>query len=123
MVNEIKQTLLEAIGNLPDTIYALLFLIVLDYITGVCLAIKEKAASSKVGAKGIASKVMIVCLIALSYIVDIFILHSGTTFSSVTILFYCSNELISIFENVNRFGLSLPKKLREFLNALRQQNK
>lgn len=123
MVNEIKQALLETIGNLPDTIYALLFLIVLDYITGVCLAIKEKAASSKVGAKGIASKVMIVCLVALSYIVDSFILHSGTTFSSVTILFYCSNELISIFENVNRFGLSLPKKLREFLNTLRKQDK
>ena len=123
MINEMKQAILETIVSLPDTIYALFFLIVLDYITGVCLAVKEKKSSSKVGAKGIASKIMIICLVALSYIVDVFILHCGTAFSSVTILFYCSNELISIFKNVNRFGLSLPKKLKEFLNTLKKQNK
>ena len=53
-----------AYKELPETVYALLVLIVIDYVTGVCLAVKEKTASSKVGAKGIASKVLIVCLVA-----------------------------------------------------------
>ena len=87
-----------AYKELPETVYALLVLIVIDYVTGVCLAVKEKTASSKVGAKGIASKVLIVCLVALSYIVDTWILHSGEKFSSITIFFYCANEIISIFE-------------------------
>lgn len=59
-----------AYNSIPDTFYVLLVLIVIDYITGVCLALKEKTTSSKIGAKGIASKVLIVCMVALSYIVD-----------------------------------------------------
>lgn len=110
-----------AYKELPETVYALLILIVIDYVTGVCLAVKEKTASSKVGAKGIASKVLIVCLVALSYIVDTWILHSGEKFSSITIFFYCANEIISIFENVNRFGLPLPRKLRDFWENLKKR--
>ena len=110
-----------AYKELPETVYALLVLIVIDYVTGVCLAVKEKTASSKVGAKGIASKVLIVCLVALSYIVDTWILHRGEKFSSITIFFYCANEIISIFENVNRFGLPLPRKLRDFLENLKNK--
>ena len=55
---------------------------------------------------------------ALSYIVDTWILDSGDKFSSITILFYCANEIISIFENVNHFGLPLPKKFKEYLDCL-----
>ena len=119
IMNHFFQT---AYKELPETVYALLVLIVIDYVTGVCLAVKEKTASSKVGAKGIASKVLIVCLVALSYIVDTWILHSGEKFSSITIFFYCANEIISIFENVNRFGLPLPRKLRDFLENLKNKN-
>lgn len=117
-MNEILQ---EAYTNLPETVYALLVLIVLDYVTGVCLAVKEKTASSKIGARGIASKVLIICLVALSYIVDTWILCSGEKFSSITILFYCVNEVISIFENVNRFGLPMPQKLKDWLDNLKNK--
>ena len=50
----------DAYNDLPDTFHVLLVLIVIDYITGVCLALKEKRISSKIGAKGIAAKVLIV---------------------------------------------------------------
>ena len=111
----------DAYNDLPDTFHVLLVLIVIDYITGVCLALKEKRISSKIGAKGIAAKVLIVCLVALSYIVDTWILDSGDKFSSITILFYCANEIISIFENVNHFGLPLPKKYKEYLDGLKSK--
>lgn len=110
-----------AYNSIPDTFYVLLVLIVIDYITGVCLALKEKTTSSKIGAKGIASKMLIVCMVALSYIVDTWILHSSEKFSSITIFFYCANEIISIFENANRFGLPLPRKLRDFLENLKNK--
>ena len=87
MTTEIGIPILHTIGALPDTVYALFVLIIIDYITGVCLAVKEKKISSKIGAKGIAAKVLIVCLVALSYIVDTWILDSGEKFSSITILF------------------------------------
>ena len=121
MTTEISIPILHTIGALPGTVYALFVLIIIDYITGVCLAVKEKKISSKIGAKGIAAKVLIVCLVALSYIVDTWILDSGDKFSSITILFYCANEIISIFENVNHFGLPLPKKFKEYLTKLQLQ--
>lgn len=40
-----------AYNSIPDTFYVLLVLIVIDYITGVCLALKEKTTSSKIGSK------------------------------------------------------------------------
>ena len=121
MTTEISIPILHTIGALPDTVYALFVLIIIDYITGVCLAVKEKKISSKIGAKGIAAKVLIVCLVALSYIVDTWILDSGEKFSSITILFYCANEIISIFENVNPFGLPLPRKFKEYLDGLKSK--
>ena len=54
MTTEISIPILHTIGALPDTVYALFVLIIIDYITGVCLAVKEKKISSKIGAKGIA---------------------------------------------------------------------
>lgn len=38
-------------------LYALIILVTLDYITGVCVAIKDKKLSSSIGAKGIINKV------------------------------------------------------------------
>ena len=40
-------------------LYALIILVTLDYITGVCVAIKDKKLSSSIGAKGIINKVVI----------------------------------------------------------------
>ena len=121
MTTKISIPILRTIDALLDTVYALFGLIIIDYITGVCLAVSEQKISSKIGTKGLAAKVLIVCLVALSYIVDTWILHSGEKFSSITIFFYCANEIISIFENVNRFGLPLPRKLRDFLENLKNK--
>ena len=59
MTTEISIPILHTIGALPDTVNALFVLIIIDYITGVCLAVKEKKISSKIGAKGIAAKVLL----------------------------------------------------------------
>lgn len=121
MTTKISIPILRTIDALLDTVYALFGLIIIDYITGVCLAVSEQKISSKIGTKGIAAKVLIVCLVALSYIVDTRILDSREKFSSVTILFYCANEVISIFENVNHFGLPLPRKYKECMAGLKSK--
>ena len=82
MTTKISIPILRTIDALLDTVYALFGLIIIDYITGVCLAVSEQKISSKIGTKGIAAKVLIVCLVALSYIVDTRILDSREKFSS-----------------------------------------
>lgn len=104
--------------SIPKTIYALIAIVMLDYISGICVAVKERKISSKIGAKGIASKVMVFVYVILSYVIDQVLLGGGAALTSITILFYCSNEIISILENANRFGLPMPEKLIRCLEDL-----
>lgn len=119
----LKEFFHMAFGEAPKVFYALIGFVALDYIAGVCVAIREKKLSSKIGAKGISRKVMIFVLVALSSIIDRFLLGDGSALCTLTILFYCSNELISIMENANRMGLPLPQKLSDFLADFRRRMK
>ena len=57
---KIRNVILFLFGNENTNIlFALMALTVLDYITGVCVAIRNKTLSSAIGAKGIANKVVV----------------------------------------------------------------
>lgn len=92
-------------------LYALIILVTLDYITGVCVAIKDKKLSSSIGAKGIINKVVIFIMVSLSHVVDSYLLSSGVALERITILFYCANEAISILENAGKIGVPLMESM------------
>ena len=96
-------------------LYALITLVILDYITGICVAVKQGKLSSSIGAKGIARKVVIFSLVALSNILDNYFLNTIGVLEAATILFYCANESISIMENACNMGIPIPKKLKDSL--------
>ena len=100
-------------------LYVLITLVFLDYITGVCVAIKKGELSSSIGAKGIAKKIVIFSLVALSNIADEYFLNSSGILEAATIVFYCSNESISILENACKMGIPIPKKLKDTLESLK----
>lgn len=116
----IETILGEISTQLQKPLGALILLVCLDYITGICVAVRERKLSSKIGTKGLATKVMIFAMVGLSVVVDQLLIGTGLALSSVTILFYCSNELISICENAAKMGLPLPKKLTTYLKSLRE---
>lgn len=102
---------------------ALILFVCIDYMTGICVAIHTQKLSSRIGAKGLSTKVMIFAMVALTAIIDYLLIGDGSALCSITILFYCSNELISICENANQMGLPLPQKLVEFLKAFQGRHK
>ena len=102
---------------------ALILFVCIDYMTGICVAIHTQKLSSKIGVKGLSTKVMIFAMVALTAIIDYLLIGDGSALCSITILFYCSNELISICENANQMGLPLPQKLVEFLKAFQGRHK
>ncbi len=106
------------LGGFDTLIYALIAFVSIDYITGVWLAILEKNVSSDIGFKGISKKVMIFVLVALGNIIDQLVIGSGSTLRCMLIMFYLSNEGISIIENAGKMGLPLPQKLKEALQKL-----
>ena len=96
---------------------------VLDYITGICVAVHQKQLSSKIGFKGISLKVMIFVIISMCHVLDGYLLGKGSTIQAMSIFFYCANEVVSILENSVAVGLPLPQKLKEVLLNFKARKK
>lgn len=103
----------------PDSwFYAVIALVILDYITGVCAAIHSRELSSEIGAKGIAKKITTFAIISLAHILDEYVLKDGGAIQTMTSIFYIVNESISILENAIRTGLPVPEKLKSIIRSL-----
>lgn len=109
-------------GGVDGLLYALIVFMVLDYISGVIVAITKHELSSEIGFKGIAKKVLIMALVAVGHILDAHVLGGGAFCRSAVIGFYIANEGISILENAGELGIPLPKKLIAVLKQLKSKN-
>ncbi|WP_410496796.1 phage holin family protein [Cellulosilyticum sp. ST5] len=107
-------------GGFDGLIYSLIAFVLIDYLTGVMAAIVDRQLSSEIGFKGIFKKVSIFMLVAVGHIIDSKLLGSGTALRTAIILFYTSNEGISILENAARMGLPIPKKVKSVLEQLKK---
>ena len=110
------------LGGYDGFLYALVLFIVLDYITGVMLAILMKELSSNIGFKGIFKKVLIFMVVAVGHTIDVYVLGSGSAIRTAVIFFYLSNEGISIIENASKIGLPIPEKLKQVLEQLNKED-
>ena len=110
-------------GQLDGLLYALVAFMIIDYVSGVIVAVFRRELSSEVGFKGIAKKVLIMGLVAVGHILDTHILGGGAVCRSAVIGFYIANEGISILENSAKLGLPLPKKLIAVLKQLKDDDK
>lgn len=111
------------LGGHDSFLYALIAFIVIDYITGVMLAIIKKKLSSSIGFKGIFKKVMIFMMVAIGHTIDAYLIKNGGAIRTAVIFFYISNEGISILENSANIGLPIPEKLKEILVQLKEDKK
>ena len=106
------------LGGFDGILYALIALMVLDYITGVMCAIEDKKLSSAVGFKGICRKVLILILVGIAHITDVHVVGNGSALRTAVVFWYISNEALSIFENSAHLGLPVPEKLKQALKQL-----
>ena len=122
-IRKLQEFFADNSSGLQTMIGTLILLVCIDYITGVCVALREKKLSSKIGAEGLARKVMIFAMVGASAVIDSLLTGNNLALTHVTTLFYCVNELISIVENAGRIGLPLPQKLTDFLSQLQANRK
>lgn len=111
------------LGGADGFLYALIAFVVIDYLTGIMASILEQKLSSKVGFRGIFKKILIFVLVGVANIIDSYLIGSGNAIRTTVIFFYISNEGISILENATRIGLSVPDKLKNVLEQLKEENK
>lgn len=110
------------IGDVDGFFYALVAFVVLDYLSGVIVALKEKKLSSEVGFAGIAKKLYIFLMLIIANIVDTQVIGGESVLRTAVIFFYLANEGISILENAGNMGLPVPKKLMRALTQIKDNS-
>ena len=116
-------------------IQVLVIFIVLDVIFGILGSIKQKKTNSTIGIDGIIRKIGMLFSIAGCVILDeiveidlVFFLPEQlkSYFGSVGIaslfaIIYCLFETLSIFKNMMRCKIPLPKKLKKYIEKLLEE--
>ena len=111
-------------GGWSTGLRCLLICMVVDLLTGTIVAAVFKKSkktntgtlSSAVGAKGIAKKIMILCLVLICHQLDQML---GTTVirDAATIAF-AANEILSILENAGLMGIKIPAVITKAIDVL-----
>jgi toxin secretion/phage lysis holin len=111
-----------AFGEWSQMLQTLLLFVVVDYLSGCAASSFEGKLSSKKGFIGIAKKVMIFVIVAVTHKIDM-TLGQNHFFRDATIFFYLSNELLSIIENAGRLKLPVPEVVTRAVDVLRRGGK
>ena len=110
-------------GEINGLFKALIFMMTVDYVTGWIKAIYLKELSSAAGFKGIAKKIMILCLVSICHIIDVHVIGDKSIIMSAATMFYIGNEGISILENAVQIGIPVPQILKKTLKQLSDKEK
>jgi len=111
------------LGGHDYLLTALFVLVFVDFFTGWMKAIIKKELSSNIGWRGSAKKVMTFVLVGMSHMIGYYVINDGGIIRSIVIVFYISNEGLSILENASAMGVNLPNKLKNLLLQLNQDGK
>ncbi|WP_430482829.1 phage holin family protein [Rossellomorea marisflavi] len=99
----------------------LLVLIVIDIITGIVKAWKFKKLRSRSAWFGYVRKMLTFLVIIVANIMDQILGLSGVlTFG--TVLFYVSQEVLSITENLAQVGVKVPKSITDRLQVIEEKS-
>lgn len=105
-------------GAWDNLMWALIILMILDYITGIIKGIYLKRLSSDIGFKGLLKKIVILVIVALSHVIGE-LTGDNIAIREIVIMFYIANEGISILENAAVLLPNMPEGLKNILLQLR----
>ncbi|KYG95769.1 phage holin family protein [Paenibacillus jamilae] len=114
-------------GGWSGVLGVLLALVIIDYVTGLFAAGAEgkkgtgPGLKSKIGLIGIARKVFIFAMVAVSHLID-GVLGDSHLFRDAVAYFYMANELLSILENGGRLGAPIPPVIRQAVEVLKSKS-
>lgn len=110
-------------GGWSGLLPVLLIFMVIDQTSGLLASYIEGKLSSKVGTKGIAKKVFILCVIVVAHLIDQVLsasgMYDGQMVREAAVFFYLGNELLSFVENAGRMGVPLPAQLTNAVAVLK----
>lgn len=113
ILSSVLGVIFSGLGGNDSLLQILIGFVVIDYLSGVAVGIKNKNLSSRAGFYGIIKKIFIFSVIYMAHLAD---MATGTeTIRNIAVLFYISNEGISILENLGEIGVKYPQKIKDIL--------
>lgn len=109
------------LGGWDVLLWTLTAFVILDYLTGLMRAWKQKELSSEIGFEGLVKKIMIFTLVIVANFLQNLISES-IPLREIVILFFISNEGISLLENAALF-VNIPEELKNALIQVRNADK
>ncbi|KLU64002.1 holin family protein [Desulfosporosinus acididurans] len=108
-------------GGWDIALKVLVYLMVLDYITGFLGAVRQKKVNSEVMFWGGIRKIVILSLVALAVLLDKLFGNSGPVLRTMAMYYYAGREGISMIENVGKIGLKMPPKFKSIFQQLQEK--
>lgn len=118
MIGVIGGFVAGVLGEWDVLLQALASLVVLDYVTGLLKSWNNKSLSSEIGFTGLVKKVFIFVIVAASVIAQN-VIGDAIPLREVVIMFFISNEGISLLENAAEF-VPIPEKLKQAFSQIRE---
>lgn len=126
-VGTLGSVVVYLLGGWDTAIQTLAILMLIDYITGVMLAILNKSKkspkgglSSEAGFKGIFKKAGMLLVVIVANRIGV--LADSDAIRNVCVIVLVANEGLSIIENLGTMGVPVPKILINFIEALKQSD-
>jgi toxin secretion/phage lysis holin len=121
--------IIRLLGGWDIWLTSLFTVIILDIITGIIKASLNYSDKSQNGGlnsssmfKGGVKKISILIMVALGTVLDDIIAPNEVFIRIMITSYYIANESLSILENINACGVSLPKALYKILNSLKNKS-
>ena len=132
IVTAVWSIILSALGILAIPVLLLVTCNLIDYFTGIAASkFRKQQIDSYKGIRGIAKKICMWLLVGVGVIVDQLLSYSagviGITLpftflvDCVVAIWLICNEIISILENINDIGVTLPPFLQPIVKNLKSQ--
>lgn len=109
-------------GSETDALLILTVLMVLDYITGLSVALSNGSANSSTGFRGVARKVLMLAVIIVAHFVDVALDAGRPVMAMATTWFFIANESLSVIENAAALGVPVPARLRAALEKVSEDD-
>ena len=104
-----------------NLITILCILMIIDIITGLAKAVKNRNLWSRKSLLGFARKILVFLIITVANLLDLLMNMNGTLVLA-TVTFYILNEVLSITENSAQIGIPLPEKLLEVIEVVNKKS-
>lgn len=104
-----------------ELVKILVIIIILDYVTGILVAIYQRKISSEIGYKGIIKKIGIIICVIMCKLIEVLPFENIPSIYQLSILFFSLNESFSILENLYKLEVPLPRQIFKVLEKYQEK--